>query len=1011
MSNWLTAPVSGKYHFYMSSDDAVRCSWHGLDAGQPGAGRVGAGVERASGLAGDGPPNTAAPGLRSSTLFPDGDRADGRADVLLRGADEGRRRPGDNLAFTWQLPGEAQPESGSAALSGVYMSSLVDPAGAGIQITQQPTDQTNVLIPGQAISASTFTIAVAAVGPNAGNVFYQWERETSAGWRVVKGANSASFSITPTLADNGAKFRCEVFVPGAEAISSTVTLTVAQRNTPPSFTLNPPPENVNANAGAQSIAGVATNIRPGSGAGIVQRVKITQAGDPVALVNGDNDGDGNAGAPPAAEGVEHVIDGVGQKYLNFLDLGSGFSVTPRYGASIVTAVRLYTANDAEPRDPASYVLEGANSGDGPWTVISSGPLALPSGRNAGGNTALDPNTSFNQLVEFANVVAFTSYRVTFPTLKDAAAANSMQIGEVELFGTPASQPDAEAGQVVHFNVSADNTSLFLVQPAIDGNGRLTYTPAPNANGATIVTVVAQDNGGTAYGGDDTSDPQTFRLNIVGGNRCPSLQPIDQVILDEDTYSTNRVVGVDPDGNPLTYIVVNPPAYGTLELNPTTGVFIYHPRLNYYGPDSFWVAADDGTCRSEPLMVPLIICSVNDCPVLGEVPPIVTTEDTPANGQLFAYDPDDIRDPVTYSLVTPPAHGSVNLNRSTGAFTYTPAQDYTGPDSFRVSATASLCDSDVKTVTVTVRPANDPPVLAPVAPLNTDPGTAVNGTLVATDPEHDPVTYAVVTPPAHGQVTLNPNTGAFTYTPDSGFTGTDTFRVVASDPTSQSGIVTVTINVGNAGNHCPKAIADVGPSIELYLCGVGPHVIAGNFTDQCPGDSNWQPQPTYWGSYESHASVQLDGSGSTDADGDTLTYSWFLVQEDGSAIALATGQKPKVCLEVGGYVLRLVVDDGKCQDQVDIEFEVVSPGEALQALIDEIGDAGLQSRVRRPLIALLKSASACFDRGLCDSGVRQLRAFIQKVHAQLEPISPVVAQDLAETVTEILDQIECPAANP
>ncbi len=1006
MSGWVTAPVSGKYNFFMSSDDggALYLSTDSTPANKQLIAAEPVWNGRRDWL-GTARRDAAAPENRSTKLFPDGiELVAGQSYYFEALVKEGGG--GDNLAITWQLPGEALPDSGSAALSGVYISSLVDPTGAGISITQQPTDQSNILIAGQTASASTFTVAVSATGPNAGNVFYQWERETPAGWRVVKGANSATFSIVPTLADNGAKFRCEVFVPGAEAISQTATLTVGQRNTPPSFTLNPPPENVNANAGPQSIAGVATNIRAGSGAAVVPQVKITAPGDLVGLVNGENDGDGNAGAPPAAEGVEHVIDGVGQKYLNFLDLGSGFTVTPAFGSSIVTGIRLYTANDAEPRDPASYVLEGSTSPNGPWTAISSGPLALPSGRNAGGSAALNPNTSFNQVVQFGNLTAYTSYRVTFPTLKDAAAANSMQIAEVELLGSPASQPDPEAGQIVHFNVSNDNPSLFAVQPAIDNNGRLTYTPAQGANGTAIVSVVAQDNGGTANGGNDSSAAQTFRLNIIGGNRCPVLAQIDQVILDEDTSATNRVVGSDADGNPLTYIVVTPPAYGTLVMNPSTGQFIYTPRANYYGPDSFWVVADDGTCRSEPLMVPLIICSVNDCPVLAEVPPIRVEEDTAANGQLFAFDPDDIREPVTYSVVTAPAHGSVTLNRSTGAFTYTPAQDYTGPDSFTVSATASLCDSSIKTVNITVIPANDPPVLAPVPPINTATNTPANGRLVATDPENDAVTYLVTIQPTHGRVVVNPTTGEFIYTPDAGFTGTDSFTAVAADATGRSTPVVVTINIGNAANRCPVAVGEVGPTIELWLCGPGPHVVAGNFTDTCPNQV-----PYSYDSYQSHADVELDASGSTDADGDTLTYSWFVVQENGSTIPLATGQKPTVCLEVGTYKIRLVVDDGQCQDTADIEFDVVSPGEAIQSVIDQIQDSYLRAKVRRPLISLLKSASACFDRGLCDSGVRQLAAFIQKVHAQLDTEYPELADDLIDTASEILDQIECPTPRP
>jgi hypothetical protein len=163
-------------------------------------------------------------------------------------------------------------------------------------------------------------------------------------------------------------------------------------------------------------------------------IDVTQPGDEIELVNGVNDDDGNAGAPPGGEGVEHAIDNVGQKYLNFLDLGSGFIVTPTLGAdtggTIVTSLRLFTANDAEERDPASFVLEGAASAGGPFTLIAEGDLNLPSGRNNGGATPLaDLTNSFT--VAFSNTTAYLSYRLTFPTLKNAPGANSMQIGEVE----------------------------------------------------------------------------------------------------------------------------------------------------------------------------------------------------------------------------------------------------------------------------------------------------------------------------------------------------------------------------------------------------------------------------------------------------------------------------------------------------------------------------------------------------------------------------------------------------
>jgi hypothetical protein len=163
---------------------------------------------------------------------------------------------------------------------------------------------------------------------------------------------------------------------------------------------------------------------------------ITSPGDAITLVNGANDGDGNSGPPPANEGVERAIDNVTQKYLNFLDLGSGFVVTPSVGSTVVTGARFYSANDAIERDPTSYLLEGSTDGLN-FSIISEGALALPEGRNAGGTTpefTIDPLTMFLQEVSFDNDAAYTSYRVTFPTLRDAAAANSMQIAEVELLG-------------------------------------------------------------------------------------------------------------------------------------------------------------------------------------------------------------------------------------------------------------------------------------------------------------------------------------------------------------------------------------------------------------------------------------------------------------------------------------------------------------------------------------------------------------------------------------------------
>ena len=138
------------------------------------------------------------------------------------------------------------------------------------------------------------------------------------------------------------------------------------------------------------------------------------------------------GEPPSA-----VIDGAGQKYLNFGEFNTGVVVTPS-AESTAASMTLWAANDAVPRDPASYLLFGTNSViEGPsfsssaFTLISGGALSLPDSRNAGGVAALDPANSTT--VSFANTNAYTTYMVLFPTVKDEGGANSMQVAEIQLF--------------------------------------------------------------------------------------------------------------------------------------------------------------------------------------------------------------------------------------------------------------------------------------------------------------------------------------------------------------------------------------------------------------------------------------------------------------------------------------------------------------------------------------------------------------------------------------------------
>lgn len=187
---------------------------------------------------------------------------------------------------------------------------------------------------------------------------------------------------------------------------------------------------------------------------------------------------------PSAEPPEELIDGSfgggGAKYLNFFELNTGVIITPVAGATVVNQMTLWTANDSEPRDPASYELYGTNvtiTKGGPgttysksdFTLISEGALELPSER------AFDPtpigDTPFaagpRQTVEIDNTESYTSYMLIFPTVKDEISANSMQVSELAFENVV-----RESGDIVITEIDFDQandmvTLTWLSQPGVD----------------------------------------------------------------------------------------------------------------------------------------------------------------------------------------------------------------------------------------------------------------------------------------------------------------------------------------------------------------------------------------------------------------------------------------------------------------------------------------------------------------------------------------------------------------
>ena len=332
-------------------------------------------------------------------------------------------------------------------------------------------------------------------------------------------------------------------------------------------------------------------------------------------------------------------------------------------------------------------------------------------------------------------------------------------------------------------------------------GAYTYTPDANYFGSDSFTFKVND-------GFTDSNVATVNLTINSVNDAPVASG-GSVSTAEDTPLSGSVSATDIDSPTLTYSVVTGPAHGSLSLNASTGAYTYTPDLNYNGSDSFTFKANDGSVDSNIATINITVTAVNDAPV-AYAGTGVTNEDTVLNSSVVATDVDSAS--LTYSVVTGPAHGILNLDFSTGSYTYTPDANYNGTDSFVFKANDGSLDSNQVTISLTINPVNDAPV-AQGASYTINEDTPLNGTLTFTDIDTatGSLIASVVTQPAHGALVINPN-GTFTYTPAADYNGSDSFTYRVNDGFLNSNIATVNLTI-TAVNDAPVASSGTGITNE------------------------------------------------------------------------------------------------------------------------------------------------------------------------------------------------------
>jgi VCBS repeat-containing protein len=287
---------------------------------------------------------------------------------------------------------------------------------------------------------------------------------------------------------------------------------------------------------------------------------------------------------------------------------------------------------------------------------------------------------------------------------------------------------------------------------------------------------------------------------------------------------------DPDlSDTLTITSVTQGANGGL-VSIGSGAVSYDPNgqfdsllLGESAVDTFTYTADDGSGGVATTSVTITVTGIADgnlSPVAGD-DVLLATEDAPVlfgGAGLLANDSDPDGDPLVIVAISQPSNG-VLTDHGDGTFTYAPTADYNGADSFTYDVFDGRGGYATATVNVNVDPVNDAPVAVDdsIDAFEDTPLVISVASLLANDGdvEGDALNLTILTAPTSGSLVDNGN-GTWTYTPDAGFIGTDSFTYQALDATLASNAATVSITVTDsvAGTYTygvtqPLTIADNG----------------------------------------------------------------------------------------------------------------------------------------------------------------------------------------------------------
>ncbi len=482
-----------------------------------------------------------------------------------------------------------------------------------------------------------------------------------------------------------------------------------------------------------------------------------------------------------------------------------------------------TVSIAEDTTASGNVLTGTSSVDGPVSVASftiageAGPFVVGTPYTIAGKGNLTLNSdgsySFTPVANWNGAVPLVTYTVTDGSGTDDTSTLAITVTPVgDLTASDDSAITSEDTPVTASVAGNDSTTsggtlsfAKASDPAhgtvtMNANGSYTYTPAADWNGTDSFTYTVTD----AASGESLTRTVTLTVIPVNDDFTDADETVS--IAEDTTASGNVLTGTSSVDGPVSVasftiageagpFVVGTPytiaGKGNLTLN-SDGSYSFTPVANWNGAVPLVTyTVTDGSGTDDTSTLAITVTPVGDLTASDDS--AITSEDTPVTASVAGNDSTTSGGTLSFAKASDPAHGTVTMNAN-GSYTYTPAADWNGTDSFTYTVTdAASGESLTRTVTLTVTPVAD--IANDAATTNED--TAVTISVLANDSFQGTPVVTAVTQGAHGTV-VNNGDGTVTYTPDSGWSGTDSYTyTVTSGGVTETATVNVTVRTASA----------------------------------------------------------------------------------------------------------------------------------------------------------------------------------------------------------------------